>query len=49
MRTSTDVFHLAVPATDLDEAQRFYVELLGCSVCGGGVQDEVVSTGDSCD
>lgn|SRR5487761_381809 len=32
MRTSTDAFHLAVPATDLDEAQRFYVELLGCKL-----------------
>jgi uncharacterized protein len=32
MRTSTDVFHLAVPAADLDEAQRFYVELLGCKL-----------------
>jgi extradiol dioxygenase family protein len=32
MRTTTDVFHLAVPARDLDEAQRFYVDLLGCKL-----------------
>jgi extradiol dioxygenase family protein len=32
MRTTGDVFHLAVPAGDLDEAQRFYVDLLGCKL-----------------
>lgn len=32
MRTSHDVFHLAIPAFDLDEAQRFYVEGLGCKL-----------------
>ena len=32
MRASTDVFHLAVPARDLDEAQRFYVDGLGCKL-----------------
>jgi uncharacterized protein len=32
MRTSTDVFHLAIPVYDLDEAQRFYVEQLGCKL-----------------
>lgn len=30
MRDPGDVFHLAIPARDLDEAQRFYVEGLGC-------------------
>jgi extradiol dioxygenase family protein len=30
MRDSHDVFHLAIPARDLDEAQHFYVEGLGC-------------------
>jgi extradiol dioxygenase family protein len=30
MRDSSDVFHLAIPARDLDEAQRFYVGGLGC-------------------
>ncbi|HLI24164.1 MAG TPA: VOC family protein [Acidimicrobiales bacterium] len=30
MRDSADVFHLAIPARDLDEAQRFYVGGLGC-------------------
>jgi extradiol dioxygenase family protein len=29
MRTTSDVFHLAIPVHDLDEAQRFYVALLG--------------------
>jgi extradiol dioxygenase family protein len=30
MRDPSNVFHLAIPARDLDEAQRFYVEQLGC-------------------
>jgi extradiol dioxygenase family protein len=30
MRDGADVFHLAVPARDLDEAQEFYVAKLGC-------------------
>jgi uncharacterized protein len=32
MRATCDVFHLAVPAADLDEAQRFYVDMLGCKL-----------------
>jgi len=32
MRTSCDVFHLAIPVHDLDEAQHFYVSLLGCKL-----------------
>lgn len=32
MRTTRDVFHLAIPVHDLDEAQRFYVTLLGCKL-----------------
>jgi extradiol dioxygenase family protein len=32
MRTTTDVFHLAIPVHDLDEAQEFYVSLLGCKL-----------------
>ena len=32
MRDSRDVFHLAIPARDLDEAHRFYVEQLGCKL-----------------
>jgi extradiol dioxygenase family protein len=32
MRTTDDVFHLAIPVYDLDEAQRFYVGLLGCKL-----------------
>jgi uncharacterized protein len=32
MRTTCDVFHLAIPVYDLDEAQRFYVGLLGCKL-----------------
>jgi uncharacterized protein len=32
MRTTSDVFHLAVPAYDLDEAQQFYVGMLGCKL-----------------
>jgi extradiol dioxygenase family protein len=30
MRTPTDVFHLAIPVHDLDRAEHFYVDLLGC-------------------
>lgn len=30
MREPGDVFHLAIPARDLDETQRFYVDGLGC-------------------
>jgi extradiol dioxygenase family protein len=30
MRDRHDVFHLAIPARDLDEAQEFYVTGLGC-------------------
>lgn len=30
MRDPGDAFHLAIPARDLDEAYRFYVEGLGC-------------------
>jgi len=30
MRTTTDVFHLAIPVHDLDAAEYFYVDLLGC-------------------
>jgi extradiol dioxygenase family protein len=32
MRYSGDVFHLAVPVRDLDEAQEFYVTKLGCKL-----------------
>ncbi|HEY0936851.1 MAG TPA: VOC family protein [Trebonia sp.] len=32
MRTATDVFHLAIPAHDLDEAREFYVTKLGCKL-----------------
>jgi extradiol dioxygenase family protein len=32
MRTSRDVFHLAIPARDLDGARRFYVEGLGATL-----------------
>ena len=32
MRSTTDVFHLAIPVYDLDEAQHFYVTLLGCKL-----------------
>lgn len=32
MRSSDDVFHLAIPAADLDEAQEFYVTGLGCKL-----------------
>jgi extradiol dioxygenase family protein len=30
MRNPGDVFHLAIPVRDLDEAQEFYVTRLGC-------------------
>jgi extradiol dioxygenase family protein len=32
MRTTRDAFHLAIPVHDLDEAQRFYVSMLGCKL-----------------
>jgi len=32
MRTVDDVFHLAIPVADLDEAQEFYVTGLGCKL-----------------
>ncbi|MGH9017460.1 MAG: VOC family protein [Acidimicrobiales bacterium] len=32
MRVAGDVFHLAIPAYDLDEAEHFYVGLLGCKL-----------------
>jgi extradiol dioxygenase family protein len=32
MRTTHDVFHLAIPVHDLDEAQHFYVTKLGCKL-----------------
>jgi uncharacterized protein len=32
MRTTLDVFHLAIPVYDLDAAQHFYVSLLGCKL-----------------
>jgi uncharacterized protein len=32
MRTTHDAFHLAIPVYDLDEAQQFYVGLLGCKL-----------------
>lgn len=32
MRTTVDVFHLAIPVYDLDEAQEFYVGMLGCKL-----------------
>jgi extradiol dioxygenase family protein len=32
MRTTSDVFHLAIPVYDLDAAQDFYVGLLGCKL-----------------
>jgi extradiol dioxygenase family protein len=32
MRTTCDVFHLAIPVHDLDAAQHFYVDLLGCKL-----------------
>lgn len=30
MREPKNVFHLAIPCADLDEAQKFYVDELGC-------------------
>jgi extradiol dioxygenase family protein len=30
MRNTADVFHLAIPVTDLAATERFYVDLLGC-------------------
>lgn len=30
MREPADVFHLAIPARNLDEAESFYVDQLGC-------------------
>jgi hypothetical protein len=32
MRTTHDVFHLAIPVYDLDAAQHFYVTQLGCKL-----------------
>jgi uncharacterized protein len=32
MRTTHDVFHLAIPVYDLDAAEQFYVGLLGCKL-----------------
>jgi uncharacterized protein len=32
MRTTCDVFHLAIPVHDLDAAQHFYMDLLGCKL-----------------
>jgi uncharacterized protein len=32
MRTTCDVFHLAIPVHDLDAAQDFYVTMLGCKL-----------------
>jgi uncharacterized protein len=32
MRTTSDVFHLAIPVHDLDEAQHFYITQLGCKL-----------------
>jgi extradiol dioxygenase family protein len=32
MRTTTDVFHLAIPVHDLAAAEHFYVALLGCKL-----------------
>jgi hypothetical protein len=32
MRTTNDVFHLAIPVYDLDAAQQFYVSMLGCKL-----------------
>ena len=32
MRTTYDVFHLAIPVHDLDAAQHFYVTMLGCKL-----------------
>ena len=32
MRTTHDVFHVAIPVHDLDAAQQFYVSMLGCKL-----------------
>jgi len=32
MRDPENVFHLAIPCRDLDEARQFYVDQLGCSL-----------------
>jgi uncharacterized protein len=32
MRASSDVFHVAVPVVDLDDARHFYVTGLGCKL-----------------
>ena len=32
MRNTDDAFHLAIPARNLDEAEAFYVGLLGCKL-----------------
>lgn len=32
MRTTHDVFHLAIPAYDLGETERFYLDGLGCKL-----------------
>jgi extradiol dioxygenase family protein len=32
VRTNDDAFHLAIPAHNLDEAEAFYVKLLGCKL-----------------
>ena len=32
MRTTSDVFHLAIPVHDLDAAQHFYLTMLGCKL-----------------
>ncbi|MGH7918434.1 MAG: VOC family protein, partial [Candidatus Dormibacteraceae bacterium] len=32
MRTTDDVFHLAIPTRNLDEAYEFYVAKLGCKL-----------------
>lgn len=32
MRSASDAFHIAIPARDLEAAERFYSTLLGCSV-----------------
>ena len=32
MREQADVFHLAIPVRDLDEARHFYVTLVGCKL-----------------
>ena len=32
MRTTCDVFHLAIPVHDLDAAEHFYVTMLGCKL-----------------